>query len=297
MADVDAGHGRTVDCDAASLASGSRRPGRGGMLDCRRVDDLKLRITEDGTELPLAEGRSALVRDHAGLHVVADGPDALMRLRIDRRGIWLDVPDGATGIHVNGRSVQRLAMLRPGDAVYLEGSELVLVGGRRIAVPDDALLAAPAGEGDPRAVVRGIGGKHHGRCVTLERPRLVGSAADADIRIDDPAFPERHAQLSQIGGRLVLRDLGTGEGTQVNGRPVDDAILEAADQLVFDGRHRFVVEAPLGGDSTLPVFEAAADASADGTRTRSWRRWPWLLLAALLVAASLAALLLFGAAR
>lgn len=271
-----------------------------GVLDSRRVNDLTFRIAEDGTELPLSEGSQAIARDASGLHVSAGegGADALMRVRIDRRGTWLSVGEGTGSVHVNGRRIRRRALLRAGDAVFLDGAELVLASTRDNPLPDE--LPGDAGDrGDPRVLLRGVGGKHHGRSFTLEQPRLVGSAAEADIRIDDPAFAERHALLTLVDGQVVLRDLGTGEGTQVNGRPLRDAVLRPGDQLVFESQHRFVVEAP--GAATRPLDmplgladgdESASTQREDGT---GWRRWPWLLLAALLTGCVLAALLMFGA--
>lgn len=273
------------------------------MLDSRGVDNLKLRVTEDGTELSLHEGVQAIARDAAGLHAAADDADAIVRFCLDRRGVWLAVAEGAGSVHVNGRRVRRMAMLRVGDAVYVDGVEMVLTRDQPIALPDDALPAdLQAPPGDLRVVLRGVGGKHHGRSFTLEHPRLVGSAAEADIRIDDPAFAERHAQLSQVGAQIVLRDLGTPDGSLLNGQPVRDALLRPGDQLVFDAQHRFVVEGP--GATAKPLaagigleVEDETQARTRTPRARTWRRWPWLLLAALLTAGALALLLLFGAAR
>jgi pSer/pThr/pTyr-binding forkhead associated (FHA) protein len=150
--------------------------------------------------------------------------------------------------------------------------------------------------GDLRLVLRGVGGRYHGRSITLERPRLVGRAAEADIRIDDQAFPEHHARLEHHAGRVLLRDLDSGEASSVNGKPVRDAVLLPGDQVVFDAQHRFVVEAP--GRQLLPEDAPETDLAStrfgkerNGSRVR---RLPWLLLAALLIAGALSLLLLFG---
>lgn len=259
-----------------------------------------LRLPAEGADLRLREGVQAIARDQRGLYAAADGGQALVRFCLDRRGVWLTVGTEAGSVHVNGRPVRRMAMLRVGDAIYVDGTELVLSRARAPEQPDaedyDAASDAP---GDIRTVLRGVGGKHHGRSFTLEQPRLVGSAADADIRIDDPVFAERHAQVSLLDGRVVLRDLGSAEGSLLNGHAVRDAWLAPGDQLVFDSVHRFVLEAPGGtvqAPSPLAAAEDADEATIDPPRTAGWRRWPWLLLAALLTAGALAALLMFGSA-
>ena len=264
------------------------------------MEGSKLRFPgHDGDDRPLSIGVHGIMRTEGESLAVVENAEAPVRLCVDRRGMWLTV-DGDAGVHVNGRPIRRMAMLRVGDAIYVDGVEARLVGARSPEVPPAWGQAGEATVADPRVVLRGVGGRHHGRSFTLERPRLVGRNASADIRIDDAAFAERHARLELDGDRVILRDLGSAEGSLVNGEPMRDAILHAGDQVVFDGQHRFVVEAPRRVLPALPETARIDDAAeyaarpqvvSDGT---SWR-WPWLLLAALLLAVLLAALLLFGA--
>ena len=266
------------------------------MLDSPRVDALKLRFDDNGTELALGPGMHGIGRggdDAIGL--VIDPQSPLLRFCVDRRGVWLAVADGVRGIHVNGRPVRRMAMLRPGDAIHVDGSELTLMRAGHPAA-NAALPTVADVPGDLRLVLRGVGGHYHGRSITLERPRLVGRAAEADIRIDSPSFPEHHARLEHDAGRVLLRDLDSGEGSAVNGRAVRDAVLLPGDQVVFDAQHRFVVEAPARQLQTeqAPEIDLASTHLGTGRGQRSARRLPWLLLAALLIAGALSLLLLFG---
>lgn len=271
------------------------------MLDCGRMEGLKLRFPEHHhPEMPLAAGVHAIGRIGDTVGLVADDDAPLIRLFVDRRGVWMTVSEGARGVHVNGRPVRRMAMLRLGDAIYLDGVEMVLMTDRPVESLPQALRNAP-GEfrGDTRVLVRGVGGRHHGRSFTLDAPRLVGRSDDADIRIDDPAFPERHARIEIIGGKIVLRDLGAGEGSLVNGVQVRDALLEPGDQIVFDTHHRFVIEAP-GAGGAMGVTPREEPEGVDDPSVRrggSGRRLPWLLLAAALLAAGISAVLLFGGGR
>jgi hypothetical protein len=277
------------------------------MLDSPRMEALKLRFTQHGRpELALAPGVHGVGRLGEGadaIGLVDESASPVVRFCVDRRGVWLTVAEGARGVHVNGRQVLRMAMLRLGDAIYVDGVEMLLVSGRAIdPVPASLQHAALDSPGDPRVVLRGVGGQYHGRSFTLEVPRLVGRAADADIRIDDPAFADRHARLELLDDAILLRDLGSVDGSMVNGVAVRDAIVWPGDQLVFDAHHRFVIEAPARPsprDERLPAFDEQqeTEVSPDARQTplrRSARRLPWLLLAAVLLAAALSALLLFG---
>jgi hypothetical protein len=260
------------------------------------MEGLKLRFPEHHhPEMPLATGVHAIGRIGDTVGLVGDDEAPSIRLFVDRRGVWMTVADGARGIHVNGRPVRRMAMLRLGDAIYLDGVEMVLVSERPVEALPDAMRHAP-GEfgGDVRVVVRGVGGRHHGRSFTLDVPRLVGRSDEADIRIEDPAFAERHARIEMIGNRIALRDLGSGDGSVVNGEAVRDALLSPGDQIVFDQHHRFVIEAPAppsqsGGRTAAAAVEAASELPRPAA---GGRRLPWLLLTAVVLAAAIAGLLL-----
>ena len=252
---------------------------------------------------PLRPGVHRIVRHASGsVRLVEDTQGALLLAQfcLDQRGLWLQVANGIRGIHVNGRPVQRMALLRAGDAIYADGVEMVVRAAlapqaRVPAEPDDAA-------GDPMVLLRGVGGRHHGRCFTLEQPRVVGSDPAADVLIDDPAFAARHARLEPHDGRILLRDLGSHEGSLVNGMAVRDCWLQPGDQLVFDAQHRFVLEVPVqpavvendaAGD--LPEPERTVDPDAATTSPGRVSRWPWLLLSAALLGGLLSALLWFGA--
>ncbi len=266
------------------------------------MQPLRLRFLSDTDhpDLALEPGMHHVGHATGGLGLVGEGPEALACFCVDRRGVWLTVGAAARGVHVNGREVRRLAMLRVGDSVYLDGHELRLVGAApRLPASDEPVPARPATV-DPRVVLRGLGGRHHGRSFTLDMPRLVGSADGADIRIDNPAFAERHARLELVAGEVRLRDLGSEEGSLVNGERVHDALLRPGDQVVFDANDRFVVEAPMrdAPQEPLPMGslgDADAYATASAPVSRSWWRLPLVLLAALLIAVLLGLLLLYGA--
>lgn len=258
------------------------------------MDTLRLRFDSAGTDHPLSVGVHGVgrARDGGGLALVDASP--IVNFCVDRRGVWLTVPEGTRGVHVNGRPVQRMAMLRVGDSVFVEGSGIRLVSARAPVQPEGGFDDSTGEPGDVRIVLRGVGGRYHGRCFTLERPRLVGRAPESDIRIDEPAFAERHARVEMFRGDVVLRDLGSSDGSLVNGEPVRDAVLRPGDQVVFDAHHRFVLEAPVGTAASAAHGPDAAVPDAQAPRGRGFMHLPWLVLAAAVLAGLLALLLLFG---
>ncbi|QNP40611.1 FHA domain-containing protein [Lysobacter solisilvae (ex Woo and Kim 2022)] len=250
-------------------------------------------------DLVLGPGVHAIGRDATDRPVIVDDPtQAIAQFCVDRRGVWLQVHAGTRGLHVNGRPVRRMAQLRAGDAVFVDGNEWLLLGD---TPPSASGESKPiAGEADPRTVLRGVGGPHHGRSITLDQPRLVGRLSECDIRIDDAAFADRHARLEPHPEGIVLRDLGSHEGSLVNGWPVRNALLRTGDQVVFDTQ-RFIVEGPsrsANGEARKQARPAPVDEAPAATEPKvasSVRRVPWLLLAALFLAIALSLLLLYGA--
>jgi hypothetical protein len=66
-----------------------------------------------------------------------------------------------------------------------------------------------------------------GRRHVLAKPRAVlGRSRDADVQIEDPNISRRHAEVVQEGSAYWVIDLGSTNGTEVNGRRVQRAKLE-----------------------------------------------------------------------
>jgi len=167
----------------------------------------------------------------------------------DRRGLWLRVPPGTPGVHLNARPVRRIALLRIGDQLCLEQVQIVLgeadaeIIDRRIPSTPPPALGEAQRVSASRVVIRAVSGSMHGRSFTLTEPKVVGRAPGCDIRIDDPALADRQAQFELHSDRVILRALGESEFIAVNGVPVRDAVLAPGDQIAID-QHRFVLEAP-----------------------------------------------------
>jgi hypothetical protein len=68
----------------------------------------------------------------------------------------------------------------------------------------------------------------------------AGRNTEAAIFLDDITVSRHHAAFAVSGGRLVLRDLGSTNGTYVNGKLADEVPLEPGD-LVIIGRFHLVV--------------------------------------------------------
>jgi FHA domain/Domain of unknown function (DUF1707) len=68
------------------------------------------------------------------------------------------------------------------------------------------------------------------------RPVTIGRALDCDCHLTESSVSRRHAQLRRAGERWLLRDLGSSNGTRVNGvRVTEETEVRPGDQLNLGG--------------------------------------------------------------
>lgn len=71
-----------------------------------------------------------------------------------------------------------------------------------------------------------------GRRVQLgEEAILIGRLPECDIVVNDPRASRRHAEIRPSGNGYCVTDLGSMNGTQVNGAPMREHVLADGDQI------------------------------------------------------------------
>ncbi len=126
---------------------------------------------------------------------------------------------------------------------------------------------APGGSAAPEAgrvgpSLRGMVGPWAGQTYPLKGKVLVGRQPPANILLDDDSVSRRHAELEATSAGVTVRDLGSANGTLLNGEPLDQTPvpLEPGDQLQFG-----VVEMVFETDaSSAPVRRGAGAGAVRG---------------------------------
>ena len=94
-------------------------------------------------------------------------------------------------------------------------------------------------------------------------PLVLGRALNSDIPVFDPTISRRHAEVKSDATGVDVRDLGSSNGTFLNGAKVAQARLSAGDVIGF-GRVTFRVRetAPVRPEVPTPSSTRAARGSA-----------------------------------
>ncbi len=94
----------------------------------------------------------------------------------------------------------------------------------------------------------------------------IGRLADNTLQIEDASVSSHHAELIIEGNTCHLHDLGSTNGTFVNGEATTDAILNHGDEVRF-GRIETVFSGDEGSAESQPLPETSAASAEAGTRS------------------------------
>jgi Protein of unknown function (DUF3662)/Inner membrane component of T3SS, cytoplasmic domain len=195
---------RAMEAGRESVADNSIAPDR--FLVRVNPVDLPSLGPLDGVAADLASGALAFARSHR--LVVADRPRVAIHPDATVRRGEVDVEAAI--------SPQAAPDPGSGDA-----------GTRVFTVP---IVRAPSAVLDIREP-----GRPPRRIAVGAEPLRIGRAADCELRLHDRLVSRLHARVHARDGVLVLTDLGSTNGTRVNGQGVREVVLGAGDRIAIGG--------------------------------------------------------------
>jgi hypothetical protein len=130
----------------------------------------------------------------------------------------------------------------------------------------------------PRVIVR-LKGRPLKTCQLTGAEVTIGRLPENTISIDNLSVSRRHASITPAGGGYALTDLGSKNGTLLNGAPVASAVLADGDCITI-GKYELLFQIPsfeegnvenLDQTVIIPHFrkDTAPDASCAATRDRA----------------------------
>lgn len=103
----------------------------------------------------------------------------------------------------------------------------------------------------------------------------IGRDAESDVQLNDPSVSRNHASIRRIYTDLYIEDLGSTNGTQLNGRSITKHVLRAGDSLIIGTYHvdllADVEEEENDLDKTV-VIQPAAIAAARNNQAKPSRK-------------------------
>ncbi|MEJ5914585.1 DUF3662 and FHA domain-containing protein [Pseudokineococcus sp. 1T1Z-3] len=176
----------------------------------------------------------------------------------DRIATWDDAlgEELADAVTEHARQ-QHYAFLGPVSVVFERDEELETgVFNVRSARVRGSIAPATAASATPEHPVLDVDGS---RYQLTGRATVVGRGSESDVVVDDPGVSRRHVEIRVEAGRASVRDLGSTNGTFLDGRRVESAplvdgavIAVGRTRITFSSRDRTrrpeTSELDLGGD-------------------------------------------------
>lgn len=232
--------------------------------------------------------------------IVIDRPGVLPEhclLHVTAQGVMLDVPPG-TAVSVNDRLVQGLITLRPGDSVGFDQVQAKLaalgpppvvarqpVNGPELVSANDDPGVTAVRPVLPRFFLRGASPEVGNRSDALVGVVTIGRGPDCNLRFDSPGLSRTHARLMATETGVQIEDLGSSNGSYLNGKRILRAEAKVGDELTFD-----VLRFRVAGASVQEPVQVVATSMRAAKPKRS--AWPWVVVALALAAGAAAAVTL-----
>ena len=209
---------------------------------------LKIQFKDGRTDpIPLIEpGKTVGKGDANDIVIDEDGVNGFHAdLKVEGTRVTITDINSTNGTLVNGEKITGPMPLGAGDIIVIQGVELEIVDddelgqGKTLVLSGTALMELGTGSW---SLVAGSG-PEKGQVIPIMDRVEIGRALECDISILEPSLSRKHAELELVGDDLVLRDLGSVNGTYVNGEKIDEVKLKDGDRMQFDKIH-FIVSAP-----------------------------------------------------
>lgn len=270
--------------------------------------ELTLKASKDNTMdahvgHSLTQGRVTIGRDKSNdLVLAAESVSGFHAALIVEGGSCALIDLGSTnGTYVNGERLSGKKELKAWDLIRFGHQEFELVdpAGRRAtkvqpvisdAVIESKTLAADKQPRNAKPLVDAAAG--HLLCTSPEGPAKivlqsqisVGRAPDNTVVLGVTTISANHARITVEKDSVTVTDLGSSNGTFVNGKPIQQSAIKHGDELAFDTvKYRVVmykqadepaqlaktkVRAAISDTQLNPSVAAAAALGADANATR-----------------------------
>ncbi len=185
--------------------------------------------------------------DDADIQIDAIGmSDVHATLTQDGQDFSLIIENPAAMASVNGRLVKGEKEVREGDLMIIAQVHCKIVGETKVQADDNRTRIRMA---LPKYVLRGVSGVYFGKTFPLRGKTSLGRHSDNDIFVNVDGISRKHAVISVVADGLEIEDLGSSNGTYVNGEKISTESIDIGDEVKLDNI-RFLIQSPGMPDKT-----------------------------------------------
>lgn len=201
---------------------------------------LKLRFKENKYNAVWLVEPKITIGKSATNAMVVDDPyvvDVHLEILVDNENLTLKNLAPSKPVKVNDEEVTGACSLRPDDMITLGAVELIVVDPKREpkALAEETANATQLRS--PKTTGWSLKANHTAlanRIFPLKELTIIGRASECDISLAAAHLSRRHAQIQVVEGGLLVKDLGSANGTFINGQRVTEGRAKKGDEIRFD---------------------------------------------------------------
>ena len=172
--------------------------------------------------------------------LVIDDPvagDVHVEVLVEHENLTLKNLLPASPVRVNDIEVTGACELKPDDLICIGAVELIVVDPKRESKVQAQEASNTTQLRPSKPTGWSLKANHAAlanRVFPLKEVTVIGRSSDCDISLAAAHLSRRHAQLQVVDGLLFVKDLGSANGTFLNGKQVTEARVKRGDELRFD---------------------------------------------------------------
>lgn len=185
----------------------------------------------------LVDERITIGRDKSNKLVINDEGVSIhhAELRQEDGKLYLCDSGSVNGTFVNGEKLAGKREVQAGDVLRFYMIEALLVDpAKGPAVIPQTVNRDVEKAALPQWQVKAMTGTISGKMFLIDGTKIIGRDPGCDIVVAGAHVSRRHAELSIRSGKLWVKDLGSSNGSFVNGQRHEETQLKNGDEVKFD---------------------------------------------------------------
>jgi pSer/pThr/pTyr-binding forkhead associated (FHA) protein len=186
----------------------------------------------------LVDPRVSIGRDKSNSVVINDEGVSVFHAELRQEDGKLFVWDSGSvnGTYVNGEKITGKREIQTGDVIRFYLVDVQIIDPSKGPAPE--LPAAVKRDLEkpalPQWQIKAMTGTISGKMFLIDGTKVIGRDPGCDIVVAGAHVSRRHAELSIRSGKLWVKDLGSSNGSFVNGKRHDEIALKNGDEVKFD---------------------------------------------------------------